>query len=301
MRVVFLGNHTVGVTALSVLADGAEVVGVVAHPADLEDGVCYQSVYEYAKSHSLPVIRGKATEPGVADFIAKAVPDLIWITDYRYLLPAHLLCIAPLGTINLHPSLLPRYRGRAPINWAILHGETELGLTAHFVDEGMDSGDIIEQERFELSINEDVGDALRKLLPLYASVTRRILNNLQTGNVVRRKQDDTGVTCYPARKPKDGQIDWNQPAVAIMNMIRAVAAPYPGAFTFLGDAKILIWKARLAQPCLSGHAGLIIGFEQEAPVVACGEGALVLSEIEFADAGDCKIELGDKLTMKGQE
>ena len=301
MRVVFLGNHTVGVTALSVLAGGAEVVGVVAHPLDPEDGVLYQSVSEYAKSCGFSVIRGKASEPRVADFIAEAKPDLLWITDYRYLLPAHLLCIAPLGTINLHPSLLPSYRGRAPINWAILHGETELGLTAHFVDEGMDSGDIIEQEYFELSVDEDVGDALSKLIPLYAAVSSRILKNLQTGNIVRRKQDDSRSTYFPARKPEDGLIDWGQSAMVIVNLVRAVAKPYPGAFTFMGGAQILIWKACLAKPWVNGQAGTIIGFEQGAPVVACGGGALVLTLFELPEAENCKIELGVKFTMKKNE
>ncbi len=298
MRVVFLGNHTVGVTALSVLEQCAEIVGVIAHPEDPEDGVCYQSVYEYANSRSFPVIRGKATEPGVADFIALTKPDLIWITDYRYLLPAELLSIATLGTINLHPSLLPRYRGRAPINWAILYGETKLGLTAHFVDEGMDSGDIIMQESFELSINEDVGDALRKLLPLYASITRRILNDLQSGNIVRQKQNTADATCYPARKPSDGQIDWDKNASVILNMVRAVAPPYPGAFSFLGNKKIIIKKANLSQSIRSANAGSVIGFEQGAPIVACGEGVLVLREIESVDGGHCPIDVGDVFRIK---
>ena len=301
MRVVFLGNHTVGVTALSVLAGGAEVVGVVTHPLDPEDGVLYQSVYDYAKSCGFSVIRGKAIEPRVADFIAEAKPDLLWITDYRYLLPVHLLCIASLGTINLHPSLLPSYRGRAPINWAILHGETEFGLTAHFVDEGMDSGDIIEQEHFELSVDEDVGDALSKLTPLYAAISSRILKNLQTGNIVRRKQDDSRSTYFPARKPEDGLIDWGQSAVAIMNLVRAVAKPYPGAFTFMGGVQILIWKVCLAKPYVNGKAGSIIGFEQGAPIVACGDGALVLTLFELPEAENSKIELGVKFTMKKNE
>ncbi len=298
---VFLGNHTVGVTALSVLADCAEVVGVVAHPPDPEDGIRYQSVYEFAKSHKLPVIRGKAADVEVTNFIANTAPDLIWITDYRYLLPAHLLEIAPLGAINLHPSLLPKYRGRAPINWAILHGESKLGLTAHFVDEGMDSGDIIEQERFELASDEDVGDALERLLPLYVAVTRRILINLQTGHVSRRKQNVAEATSYPARKPKDGQIDWNQSADSILNLIRAVAAPYPGAFSFVGHVKIVIWKARLAQSCLTGQIGEIVGFEHDNPVVLCKEGALVLSKIGFPHDNSIKLVLGDKLTFREYE
>lgn len=298
MRVVFLGNHTVGVTALSVLMARAEVVGVVAHPPDPEDGIRYQSVFDYAQLRGLQAIRGKATEPQVSNFILMAAPDLIWITDYRYLLPAHLLSIAPLGAINLHPSLLPKYRGRAPINWAILHGETELGLTAHFVDEGMDSGDIIEQERFDLTVDEDVGDALMKLLPLYASVTARILNKLQTGHIVRRKQDHSRASNFPARKPQDGLINWDQPSVAILNLIRAVAAPYPGAFTFLGNAKVLVWQACLARRTVDANAGTVIGYEGRAPVVACGEGALALRKFEVEGSGNDKPELGSRFTLK---
>lgn len=296
MRVVFLGNHTVGVTALSVLVEGADVVGVVAHPEDPEDGVCYQSVYGYAKSCGLPVIRGRATTTEVADFITNAKPDLIWISDYRYLLPPNLLCIAPLGTINLHPSLLPRYRGRAPINWAILHGETELGLTAHFVDEGMDSGDIIQQERFTLGSYEDVGDALKKLLPLYELITRRILSNLQDGNLQTQKQDATKADYYPARKPKDGLIDWSQSAVQILNLVRAVAAPYPGAFTFIGDTKVIIWKAHRVQTKLLGEPGEVVGFLNEAPIVTCGEGALALDKIELPDDNNSVIEINQKFS-----
>ena len=130
-------------------------------------------------------------------------------------------------------------------------------------------------------------------------MTGRILRNLQTGKVFRQKQDNSRATYYPARKPKDGQINWGQSAGAIVNLIRAVATPYPGAFAFLRGIKILIWKASVAHRCLSGHVGLVIGFEHGAPIVACGEGAVVLRVVEVADTCSCPIELGDRFTMRG--
>lgn len=288
-----------GVAALSVLAELTDVVGVVAHPLDPEDGCRYQSVFEWARERGLQVIRGNGRDANVGEFIVRVAPDLIWITDYRYLLPSHLLKIAPLGVINLHPSLLPKYRGRAPINWAILSGETEFGLTAHFVDEGMDTGDIIEQERFPLSQEEDVGDALRKLLPIYASVTARIINKLQAGHLERRIQDHSAATSFPARKPEDGLIDWRQSAITILNLIRAVAAPYPGAFSYLANQKVLVWKAELAQAAEGAIAGTIVGHERGAPLIACGEGALILRKLEFENASNQRLlVVGEKFSRE---
>ncbi len=134
MRIAFLGNHTVGVIVLKLLFKEKDIVGVVAHPADPEDGIRYRSVYKFAVKHCLPVIRAKGKDKNHEQFIREKKPDLLWITDYRYLIPKNIISLAPLGTINLHPSLLPKYRGRAPVNWAIINGETILGLTAHFVD-----------------------------------------------------------------------------------------------------------------------------------------------------------------------
>ena len=147
MRLLFFGNHTVGVRALAAAAELTEVVGVVAHPPDPEDGLRYESVADFATAQGWPVLRAVGRDAGVAAFVAAQRPDVIWITDYRYLLPAAVVALAPLGAINLHPSLLPKYRGRAPVNWAILHGESELGLTAHRVDDGMDTGDVQSHNR----------------------------------------------------------------------------------------------------------------------------------------------------------
>ena len=281
MRVVFLGNHTVGVRVLQAMTSHADVTGVVAHPEDPEDGVRYESVFDFANRQGWSAIRGTPKDPGVHAFIEAARPDLLWITDYRYLIPPSLFQVARLGAVNLHPSLLPKYRGRASLNWAILRGETTLGLTAHFVDEGMDTGDIIEQISFELSEDQDVGDCLEILYPLYGQVTRQVLSCFHAGKVPRRPQDHAIATAFPRRRPEDGLIDWGQPARLVCNLVRAVAAPYPGAFTTLAGQKLTIWKARALDTAVSGDGpGVVLEVTPEGTTVQCGAGALLVSRME---------------------
>ena len=301
MRVVFLGNHTVGVKALEVIGRTQEIVGVVAHPPDPEDGVKYLSVYDFAVQERWDVIRSSGKDLNLGSFIIKAKPDLLWITDYRYLLPSSLINLAPLGAINLHPSLLPKYRGRAPINWAILNGETELGVTAHFVDEGMDTGNIIEQIRFELFEEQDVGDALQIMYPIYQKLTRLVLGYLDSRQIPEKPQNHSQSTTFPQRKPQDGLIDWHQPASHIRNLIRALAKPYPGAFTYLGKQKLTIWKASLDFSSYQARLGQVISVgPEEQFCVACGEGILrVLHSVTEPTLDQIfSIHIDDTLTNK---
>ncbi len=280
MRIVFLGNHTVGVGALKSLSRAADIVGVVAHPEDPEDGVRYLSVYDFSIQNNWNVVRGKASDPGVYDFIKNAKPDLIWVTDYRYLLPRNVIDLAPLGAVNMHPSFLPLYRGRASINWAIIHGETELGLSVHFIDEGMDSGDIIKQVGYTLSQDEDVCDALDKLQVYYESLPEQVINMFKAGDVERIKQDHSKATEFPGRKPKDGLIDWTQPSETILNLIRAVAPPYPGAFSHLNqsDDTVFIYKAQIwHDDFFTSETGHVSRHGENDFIVTCGMGALLIT------------------------
>lgn len=287
MRVVFLGNHTVGVGTLKSISSVAEIVGVVAHPEDPEDGVRYLSVYDFSFENNWPVIRGKASDSDVYKFIKDAMPDLIWVTDYRYLLPRNVIDLAPLGAVNMHPSFLPLYRGRASINWAILNGETELGLTVHFIDEGMDSGDIIKQVGYSLNAKEDVGDALDKLQAHYEILPAQVIEMFKNNTITRIKQDHSKATEYPARKPKDGAVDWSQPAERVLNLIRAVAPPYPGAFSFLRDdnGKVLIYKATLWHDDLINdlEIGEARPYGDDSFFVKCGQGTLIITSWEFEE------------------
>lgn len=281
MKVVFLGNHTVGVRALQAVSESAEVAGVVAHPPDPEDGVRYESVARFAELKGWKWMRGKASTPEVQSFIETARPDLLWITDFRYLIPTEMIALAPLGAVNLHPSLLPRYRGRATTNWQIINGERTLGLTAHFVDEGMDTGDIIEQVSYEIGDDQDIADCYNILYPLYASLTRKVLPYFESGRVPRVAQDHSRATSFPRRRPEDGRIDWAQPARSIYNLIRAVAFPYPGAFTTLNGHSVTVWKARMAADSRpTSEPGRVIAAQELGPLVQCGQGTLLLTRIE---------------------
>ena len=123
MNVIFFGNHTVGVSVLKVLLKEVNVEGVVSHPSDPEDGIKYESVYDFSLSNNLNAIRGKGSDKKIVNFVTTKSPDLIWVTDYRYLLPKKIFTVPKYGSINMHPSLLPKYRGRASLNWAIINGE----------------------------------------------------------------------------------------------------------------------------------------------------------------------------------
>lgn len=282
MRIVFLGNHTVGVTVLDTLRPLADVTAVVAHPPDPEDGTVYQSVHDAATAAGIPVLRGRGGDEAVRRFVADARPDLLWITDYRYLIPAEMIALAPRGAVNLHPSLLPRYRGRAPINWAILHGETELGLTAHFVDDGMDTGDVIAQRRYTLGADQDVGDALALLYPLYRDITEEVLGHFRSGRVPRTPQDHALATAFPRRTPEDGGIDWRWPRRRVLDLVRAVARPYPGAISSVGGIAVKIWKA---SPEAGPHPGAcppgsLLPDDGKGPRVCCGDGPLRLLDVD---------------------
>ncbi len=283
-RVVFLGNHTVGVRTLNVLAKCARLEGVVAHPEDSEDGVRYESVFSEAKRLDIPAIRATGKSSATRDFIQTLSPDLIWVTDYRYLLAKEVINLAPMGAINIHPSLLPAYRGRASINWAILRGESKLGLTAHFIDEGMDTGDIVGQCEYFLAGDEDVGDALQKLYPLYQKLTEEVLGQLRSGKIQRCAQSSEGGGAFPARRPEDGLVVWDTSAVKVRNLVRAVAAPYPGAFTPFSGGLLRIWKVGEIYPLPADQRtkpGEVLECEKGARlVVACRDAAMVLSKIE---------------------
>jgi len=280
MRTVFFGNHTLGIRSLQALGRLTEVVGVVAHPDDPEDGSVYDSLYMFAKGVALPAIRGRGRDVHIHTFARQAKPDLIWIAGYRYLLPPECFGLAPLGAVNLHPSRLPAYRGRAPLNWAILKGESQLALTAHFVDEGINCGDIIEQMEFDLGADQDVGDALRLLDPLYTAITERVVDHFLAGAVPRRPQDLASSPVWPNRKSADGVIDWTRPAGEIHDLVRAVAAPYPGAFTALGRARLVVWKAA-AQGGDDGAPGTVLAVTADGVHVQCGRGTLIVGKFEF--------------------
>ncbi len=243
MKVCFFGNHTVGCKVAQCIKHRGYLCGVVAHPNDPEDGVIYNSVYEYASANRIPSIRSKPKEKHLTQFLQSIAPDLIIVADYRYILPQSILNIAPLGALNFHPSLLPKYKGRAVLNWAIINGETEVGLTCHVIDQGMDTGDILIQKRIALFENDYIGDVLEKLYPIYYEMTNTILDMFIGKEILKQKQIPNDEEPWPARKPEDGLIKQGMSAKAALNMVRALSTPYPGAFFILDKKKYVVWRA----------------------------------------------------------
>ena len=281
MNVIFFGNHTVGVSVLKVLLKEVNVEGVVSHPSDPEDFIKYESVYDFSLSNNLNAIRGKGSDKKIVNFVTTKSPDLIWVTDYRYLLPKKIFTVPKYGSINMHPSLLPKYRGRASLNWAIINGEKKIGLTAHFIDEHTDNGDIILQKKVNINENEDINDALNKLYPLYRDLTKKVIFLLKKGNVKRIPQDGSKATYFPSRKPEDGLINWSDSAKNIFNLVRALSKPYPGAFSYYNKVKVLIWKSEVLQDLKSDKftIGSIVKYQKKNMfIVKCGKDLLKITE-----------------------
>lgn len=243
MKAVLLGSSEPGVTALAALRDaGVDVVGVGAHAGEL-DGAVGGSLLAAARDAGIETaefLAGRRTEIGA--FAARLAPDVGFTVGFRYLLDDAALAVAPRGWLNIHSSLLPAYRGRAPVNWAILEGERELGATLHFLDAGVDTGAIVFQESFPLSDDEDAGDALRKLDGVYRRLLARAVAGLEAGELPRRSVagDDR---VWPRRTPDDGRIDWTQSRTRVLRLVRAVAPPYPGAFTSLDGRRLTVLSA----------------------------------------------------------
>ena len=288
---MFLGNHDVGINVLTVLSELGVLCGVVAHHISNEEGIVYDSVYKYAVSIEAPVIRATPKEDLFTDFLAELKPDLIFITDYKYLLPEKIFSYPKYGSVNLHPSLLPKYRGRASVNWAILHGESEVGLTAHCVDSGMDTGGIISQIKINIAELQDIGDVLELYYPLYRKITKDVMGKCFAGNIRCMPQDHSLATSYPRRTSKDGVIDWNSNIRDIINLVRAVAKPYPGAFSFVNNRKVIIWKARINDmKNLYGESqnGEIIS---SAPIlIKCSRG--ILEVLEYSSTPELVLSTG---------
>jgi methionyl-tRNA formyltransferase len=212
-------------------------------------------------------------------------PDIIIVVGWYYILPRSLRELAPLGAAGLHASLLPKYRGGAPLVWATINGEAETGVTFfHFAD-GVDDGDIIGQARFAIDLEDDITSLLAKASHASIRLLSEYVPLLAAGTAPRIVQDHTQATSVPQRKPEDGQINWHQlSARQAFDWVRAQTRPYPGAFTFLGDEKVTIWRARFGPEPNHGKPGTIVQDDHRTPGVRCAdEHILWIDEVGLAD------------------
>ncbi len=250
-RAVVFAYHNVGVRCLSVLLQhGVEVALVVTHTDNPNETIWFDSVAALAQQHGIAVITpDDPNTPNVIAQIEAAQPDFLFSFYYRNMLKAPLLAIPKRGCYNMHGSLLPKYRGRVPVNWAIIHGETETGATLHAMTEKPDNGAIVVQEAVPIAINDTAQAVFTKVTGAAERALDRVLPALIAGEATHIPQDLTQGAYFTGRKPEDGRIDLAWGGQRVHNFVRALTRPYPGAFaditTASGSKRIIIWATGL--------------------------------------------------------
>lgn len=275
-RAVVFAYHQVGVRCLSVLlAHGVDVRLVVTHRDNPAEKIWFDSVAELAVRYAIPTITpDNPNTPEVIAQIADTQPDFLFSFYYRHMLPPEILALAARGAYNLHGSLLPKYRGRVPVNWAVLHGERETGATLHEMVAKPDAGRIVAQSRVPILPDDTAFEVFHKVTVAGEIALNNALPDLLAGTALHRAQDLTQGSYFGGRKPEDGRIDWRQSAASIHNLIRAVAPPYPGAFFDLNGEHLIVVRS-LRQTQRTAHSG--------------GPGIYVDGENYYADCGDGEV------------
>ena len=250
MRAVVFAYHDVGVNCLkALLTAGIQVDLVVTHQDDPNENVWFGSVAKLCVEKNIPHITPNANE--LVDLIPRLqtlAPDYIFSFYYRFMIPEQILKCAKIAALNMHGSLLPKYRGRAPVNWAILHGETETGATLHIMEAKPDAGDIVGQVAVSIGQDETATDVFGKVSQAAASVIEKVLPSLILGNIPRKPNELQKGSYFGGRKPADGEIHWKQTAKQVHDLVRAVAPPYPGAFTHHDGKTMIVARTSLNGP-----------------------------------------------------
>ncbi len=284
LRTVFMGTPEFALDTLKGLLDfGVNLVGVYTQP-DRPKGrgkkLAASPVKQLALEHHIPVFQPQKLRDSLAVKELQALqPDLIIVVAYGQILPKAVLDTPRYHCINVHASLLPKYRGAAPINKAIIDGETETGVTTMLMDVGLDTGDMLVKRSLNIGENETAGQLHDRLAPLGSEALEETLRQLCAENLIAEKQDDE-LSCYaPMMKKEDGLIDWKKSAVEIHNQVRGLD-PWPGAYTYL-DEEVLKIAATTVETDLSGEPGTILSADKSGVRIACGTGALVVGELQL--------------------
>ncbi|NHB91275.1 bifunctional UDP-4-amino-4-deoxy-L-arabinose formyltransferase/UDP-glucuronic acid oxidase ArnA [Photorhabdus cinerea] len=274
MKAIIFAYHDIGCVGINALVKaGFDIQAVFTHTDDPTENHFFSSVARLSADLELPVFAPEnVNHPLWIERIRELKPDVIFSFYYRNMLSEDILSLASSGAFNLHGSLLPKYRGRAPINWAILNGETETGVTLHKMVLKPDAGDIIAQHKVAITETDTSLVLHGKIREAAGKLLDKVLPQIKSGTYISTPQDQSQATYFGRRTAADGEIDWGKSATEINNLVRAVAEPYPGAFTFLGERKITIWRASPLDEAHNKQPGTVLSVDPL--VIACGKGAL---------------------------
>lgn len=289
MRLVFMGTPDFAVASLEALLKSEHsVVGVVTQP-DRPKGrgnlLTPSPVKLLAQQARIPLLQPtKMKDPEFLQTLAGWKPDFIAVAAFGRILPPAILSLPPFGCINVHGSLLPKYRGAGPIQWAIINGETETGITTMQMDEGMDTGAMLLQEAIPILPDDTTGSLSPRLAELGGRLLVETISQLKAGTLIPRPQDASRATLAPLLKKEDGVIDWNLPAAGLANRIRGLS-PWPGAYTTTaGGDRWTIWRASALPRSVTNPPGTVVDITAVALHVATGEGVLAVTELQPANS-----------------
>lgn len=297
MKVLFVGASDLGWKCCSaILEAGCDVVGILTAPRDFRiswsvnpvTNVRHRDFADLAAEHNVPLFRmtGGMSDPALHDWVAALEPTLMVVIGWYHIVPRRLRELARLGCVGVHASLLPEYRGGAPLVWAVIRGEKRSGVSLFYFDSGVDTGDIIAQSAFEIAEDDDIAAVVEKSTIAAVELTREYVPRVLDGTAPRQPQDHSAATVFQQRSPSDGLISWSSlSASAAYNWIRAQTRPYPGAFTYVAGKQLTIWRS-----------------ERTSVRSDLGPGAIVFSEGSvFAVCGDQQLLRIDEATLDERE
>jgi methionyl-tRNA formyltransferase len=294
VKIVFMGTPDFAVPSLEMLIkEGYDVIAVVTQP-DKPKGrgnkMSAPPVKEFAAEHGITVLQpAKIKTPEFIQEIRDLGPDLLITAAYGKIISKELLDVPTLGCINVHGSLLPAYRGAAPIQWSVINGEKVTGITTMFTDVGVDTGDMLLKRELEIGPDTTAGELHDKMAILGAEVLKDTLIELKNGVLKRQPQDDSLSSHVPMITKEIGLIDWSKSAQQVHNLVRGTN-PWPGAYTFLNESKMKVWKTSIAVCNNQTHSvGEIVQVNDEGILVKCSDGYIMIQELQFDSSKRMKV------------
>jgi UDP-4-amino-4-deoxy-L-arabinose formyltransferase/UDP-glucuronic acid dehydrogenase (UDP-4-keto-hexauronic acid decarboxylating) len=283
MKAVVFAYHNMGIAGLSALFNsGFDIKAIFTHDDDPDENCWFGSVKNWAQQKNITVYTTEeVSSPKWIEKIASVNPDIIFSFYYRKMICSEILDLPKVGAFNLHGSYLPGYRGRCPVNWVIIKGETKTGVTLHYMIDKPDAGDIVGQKAVAVDLSDTAKTLYDKLCGAAKDLLDELLPLIKSGQIPRQKQDLKAGSYYGGRRPEDGRIDWEKSAREIYNLVRGVTRPYPGAFALMENReKVIVWRAE-SQECNNSAVAGDVEISSQDVLVQTGKNAIRLLEIEI--------------------